>query len=76
MNWEALLTAGVAALPATIAAVAALVQATKTHKAVNSRMTELLELTRRASRAEGTLEEKDAEQIRKGDAAIAERSKP
>lgn len=34
-------------------------QARKTHVAVNSRLTELLELTRRSSKAEGVLEGKE-----------------
>lgn len=48
-------------LPATILAGAAFYQAWKAHKAVNSRMTELIEITRR----DATLVEKDAERVRK-----------
>lgn len=36
-------------------------QTAETHEIVNSRMTELLDLTRRASRAEGAKEEHDRE---------------
>lgn len=78
MNWDIIVPAIVAGLPTTIAAIAALIQASKahtqateTHKAVNSRMTELLELTRKQASDEATLVEKDAEHTRKGEAAAA-----
>lgn len=78
MNWETVILAIVAGLPATIAAIAALIQASKaknqateTHRAVNSRMTELLEITRKQAGNEATLIEKNAESARKGEAAAA-----
>lgn len=70
MNMDTILLAAIAGLPATIAAIAALVQAAKTHKAVNSRMTELLEITRQAATDKATLAEKDAARMRRGEAAV------
>lgn len=70
MNWDLIIPAFLIAVPPTIAAIAGLIQAAKTHKAVNSRMTELLELTRRQAGDEATLAEKAASRARKGEAAI------
>jgi hypothetical protein len=42
VNWEVILLHILAILPATVFAAAALIQAIKTHKSVNSRMDELL----------------------------------
>ncbi len=70
MNWDAIIIACVTAVPPTLVALAAFIQAMKTHKAVNSRMDELLNVARQAAHSQGTLEEKAAEQQRKGDAAI------
>lgn len=61
----------IVAVAPTIAALAALWQAVKTHNAVNSRMDELLKLAKAESAAAATLAEKDAEHVRKGEAAIA-----
>ena len=61
INWTTVLVAACAAIatgiPATIIAL-------KTGKAVDGRMTELLEITRRNAGAEATLAEKGAEQHR------------
>jgi len=73
LNWEIispLLIAALAALPATIAAIASWRQSRATHLAVNSRMEELLALARKEATAQATLDEQAAERQRKGDAAI------
>ena len=72
MNWETIIISVIAATPATIAAAAAFIQAKKTHTAVNSRMTELLALTRQAAADDATLAEKRAEHLRKGEAAVTD----
>ena len=63
INWTTVIVAGLAALPATLVGIAALMQSIKTHKAVNSRLTQLLELTETAARAEGTRVEKERKGI-------------
>jgi len=63
--WHEIVVAVVVAVPPTVAASAALVQAYKTHKAVNSRITQLLELTKEAATHAATLAEKNAEALRK-----------
>lgn len=70
MNWADYAPFILAAIPATIAAIAAWFQARATHKAVNSRMDELLALAKKEATAQATLDEKAAEHQRKGDAAI------
>jgi len=57
-------------LPPTIAALAAYWKARSTHRAVNSRMDELLRLAREESAATATLKEKTAEMVRQGEAAV------
>jgi len=69
-NWEPIIIAGIAAIPATLAAFAAYRQARATHLAVNSRMEELLALARKEATAQATLDEKAAEHRRKGEAAV------
>lgn len=71
MNWELLINAAIAAIPATIAGIAAWHQARATHLSVNSRMDELLKLAKLEASAQATLDEKAAEHIRKGEAATA-----
>lgn len=71
MDWAPIVLAAIAALPPTLVALAAYVQAIRTHTAVNSRMTELLEITKRQATDAATLAEKKAEQFRKGEAAVA-----
>jgi hypothetical protein len=71
IDWQAVIIAGIAAVPATVAAIAAWRQTRTTHKAVNSRMSEMLELTRMAAGDRATLVEKTAERNRKGAAALA-----
>lgn len=61
MNWDAIITG----LPATLVAVATLIQSIRTHRVVNSRMTEMIGVTKTASKAEGVVEEKAAEADRK-----------
>jgi signal transduction histidine kinase len=48
----------IAAVPGTLVGTASLVQSIRNHRLVNSRMTELLELTKTSSKAEGVLEQK------------------
>ena len=47
-----------------LVALISLWQTVKTHKLVNSRMTEMIELTKEAATAEATLVEKDAQSKR------------
>jgi len=58
------LLALIAAIPPTLVALAAFIQAKKTHLAVNSRMTELLTLTRESSEAKGVVREKATQQAK------------
>jgi hypothetical protein len=56
-DWATIIAAGSAAVVALLGALGALyVQLRRTHQLVNSRMDELLELTRLSSRAEGRRE--------------------
>ncbi len=64
IDWQIVVIAGIAALPPTLLALATLVTALRTHKAVNSKMTELLEATKRQAAAEATLDEKAAPRAR------------
>lgn len=71
VEMQTVLLALIAALPATIAAFGAWLNAIKTqtqtvetHKAVNSRMDELLRLARGEAAAQATLAEKDAQAMR------------
>jgi hypothetical protein len=59
MDIQLIVLAIIAAVPPTLVGLASLFQATRTHRIVNSRMTELLELTRKSSEAKGTLDEKE-----------------
>lgn len=65
IDWQTVIIAGIAALPPTVVAAAAFVQALKTHKSVNSRMTELLEATKAQATAEATVAEQEAQEGRK-----------
>ncbi len=56
-------------ITALIASIPSAIIAWSTHKAVNSRMDELLNLAKQEAHAQGTLDEKKAEHIRKGEAA-------
>jgi len=71
MGWETVVLAAITAIPPSIVAAAAFYQAKKTHEAVNSRMTELLEISRKQAADDATLREKRAEHVRKGEAAVA-----
>ena len=55
-NATIIIVAAIAALPTTLASLLALFKISSVHKEINSRMTELLELTRKASHAEGVKE--------------------
>lgn len=65
IDWNIVIAALIAGMPATITAFAALIQAWKTHKSVNSRMDEMLRLNRDEATASATLTEKKAEDARK-----------
>lgn len=65
IDWQTVIIASIAAVPPTIAACAAFIQAWKTHKSVNSRMDELLKAATEAATAEATVAEKSAEHGRK-----------
>lgn len=85
VDWNLLITASATAIPATIFALAAWraagraeaqaketqVQAKETHDIVNSRMSEMRDIIRKEATAEATLAEKEAEHVRKGEAAVA-----
>lgn len=64
MNWETVTLAIITGLPPTILAAATLVQTIKTHKSVNGRMSELLEVTKEAAGDKATLAEKVAQSAR------------
>lgn len=68
----AILIALISAVPATIAALAAWNQSKKTHILFNSRMSEMLALTKQAAGDAATLAEKKAEHVRQGEAALAD----
>ena len=71
------LSAFVAALPATIAAIAALIQAVRTHKEVNSRMTQMLEMNKVEAAATAVVGEKQKQEVRKDAAAkLSDRREP
>ena len=58
-GWETIITAIAAVIVAATPGFLAWLQSRKTHLLVNSRLTELLELTRKAAKAEGKLEAVD-----------------
>jgi hypothetical protein len=70
INWETVIIAAIAAFPATVASVAALVQSKATHTAVDGRMDELLRIATKGAADDATLVEKRAEHLRKGEAAL------
>jgi hypothetical protein len=70
MNWDIIVPATLIALPATIASIASLIQAMKTHSVVNHKMDEMLRLARAEGAAQGKLDEKADAHLRKGEAAI------
>lgn len=80
VNWDAIILALIDKAPSILTAIGAIVAAIAsivaawtsrtTHQAVNGQMSKMLELTATASEAKGKLDEKAAEQHRKGDAAI------
>lgn len=65
MNWENIILALLASLPPTLVAIAAFRRQGTTHDLVNSRMTELLEVTRTNAANKATLVEKKAERVRR-----------
>lgn len=75
LTWQgvvlAIALAVIAAVPPSIVAMAAFNKASATHELVNSRMTELLEITRKSSKAEGKLGEQNAQGAREEAAAAA-----
>lgn len=78
IDWNIVLAGLIATTPATITAFAALVQAwkaknqaTETHKSVNSRMDQMLDLNRKEATATATLDEKAAEGARQVQAKAA-----
>jgi len=71
ISWQTVILALIASLPPTIAAVAAIIQSVRTHQAVDGRLTQLLEETRKSSGQQATIVEKNAQQVR--DVAIEQR---
>lgn len=61
---DPVIIAAIAAVSSAVASLFAYLKANSTHKLVNSRMTELLALAQKASRAEGVIEGTDAEKAR------------
>ena len=70
LDWDAIIIAMITAAPPTLVAGLAIWQALKTHGIVNHKMDTLLETVRKESAAQATLDEKAAEHIRKGEAAV------
>ena len=66
-----MIVALITSIPPTLFAFAAWRQSGKVHNLINSRMTELLEITKREAAANATLLEKTAERMRQGAAAKA-----
>jgi len=64
INWQIILLAIIAATPPTLVAAAALWQAVETHRTVNSRMSEMLELTKTVAAASAKAKEQEAQHIR------------
>jgi len=64
INWQIVMLAIIAALPPTLVALAALWQAIETHRTVNSRMSEMLELTKTVATASAKAKEQEAQHIR------------
>lgn len=67
MNFEVIIIAVIAAVPPTVVAYAAVLSYRKTHDLVNSRMTELLEITRQLATSKATAAERKV-----GDARVAD----
>lgn len=81
INWETIILAIITATPPTLVAAAALYQAIKaknktieTHEAVNSRMTELLEISKKASADAATLTEKRTQEVKDDLKTISEKT--
>ena len=72
MTLDRLIELLISATPPTLMAAAVYYKGSELHKLVNSRMTELLELAKKESAAQATLDEKNAEHTRKGEAAVAQ----
>lgn len=73
MDWTRIIETAIVTLPATLFALASFIQSTRSHTqavrtehAVNSKMSEMLVLNTAAA----TLAEKDAEHVRRGEAAV------
>lgn len=75
MNFDRILELLITAVPPTLMAAAVYWKGDQIHTLMNSRMSELLELARKESAAQATLDEKLAEHVRKGEAAIADAKK-
>lgn len=58
MNYETVIIAAIAGVPATLVALATLIKTLQTGRKVDGRLSELLELTRKSSKAEGKVEGK------------------
>lgn len=81
INWETIILAIITAIPPTMVAAAAFYQAYKanskageTHNLVNSRMTELLEISKKASADAATLTEKRTQEVKDDLKGIAEKT--
>lgn len=70
MSPDRLIELLIAAAPPTLMAAAVYWKSSETHALINSRMTELLEIARKEAAAQATLDEKKAEHVRKGEAAV------
>ncbi len=73
IDWQTVIIAAIAAIPGALIGAAALIQAIRTHKAVNSRMDTLLKLATDKATAEATVAERGAEEDRKVARAKARR---
>ncbi len=58
--------AAIASIASSLIAAFALIQSQKTHKLINSRMDELLEVARKLARAEGIAEGEQLQRVRDG----------
>lgn len=64
MNYETIIIAVIAGVPATLVALAGLIKTMQTGRKVDGRLSELLELTRKSSKAEGKVEEHSEQRAR------------
>ena len=74
INWNQIFLAIIYVIPACLVAGAAYIQTVDTHKAVNSRMAEMIEITKKLAAITATDDEQRAQHLRELEAKIKELS--